>query len=55
MNYHQMVRQIAKQEQVSEAEVKKEIERALAVAGIKATPEEFIRMAAILTKRLYIV
>jgi DNA-directed RNA polymerase delta subunit len=55
MSYSQIVKQIAKQEQVSEEEVKTEMEKALAYAGIKMTAEAFIRLVASTVKGRYIV
>ena len=54
MNYRQIIKRIAKREQVSEEEVKTEMEKALACAGIQGSAEDFIKIAAKMATGRYI-
>lgn len=46
MNYHQIIKQIAKQEKTTEEAIQREMEKALACAGIQGSAEDFIKIAA---------
>ncbi len=51
MNYRDIVKQIARQEQISEEEVEEDMKAALGMAGLDCSAREFIENAALLCQK----
>ena len=50
MNYEAVVKEIAKRESVTVAEIENEMKKAIEIAGLKCSPKEFIEITSAMVK-----